>query len=280
MARMSEHVPFDDFGGRGPLLHFAHANGYPPRTYRPLLERLAGRFRVLAVHHRPLWSAGPPADLDSWHAVADDLVRFFDEQGLRGSIGVGHSIGAVVTFYAALRRPELFRALVLIDPVILIPAVLRQMTSLGHDAVAELPLIKIAGSRRNHFDSLDEAFGRFRRKRIFARLSDEALRDYVAGALQPVPEGGYRLAYPPEWEARIYALPPQEVWDLLPQVTHPTLAIRGAESDTLSPAAWQMWQMAQPAATFAEIPGTGHLLPLEQPALVAAQIDAFFDAIL
>jgi pimeloyl-ACP methyl ester carboxylesterase len=41
-----------------------------------------------------------------------------------------------------------------------------------------------------------------------------------------------------------------------------------------------MWQMAQPAATFAEIPGTGHLLPLEQPALVAAQIDAFFDAIL
>lgn len=280
MAPVSEQVPFDDFGGRGPLLHFAHANGYPPRTYRPLLERLAGRFRVLAGHHRPLWAAGPPAELDSWHTVADDLIRFFDEQGLRGALGVGHSIGAVVTFYAALRRPELFRALILIDPVILIPSVLRQMTSLGHDAVAELPLIKIASSRRTHFDSLDAAFTRFRRKRIFARLSDEALRDYVAGALQPSPEGGYRLAYPPEWEARIYALPPQEVWDLLPQVSHPTLAFRGAESDTLSPAAWQMWQMAQPAATFAEIPGTGHLLPLEQPALVAAQIDAFFDAIL
>ena len=34
-------------------------------------------------------------------------------------IGMGHSIGAIVTLRAALREPTLFRALVLIDPVLL-----------------------------------------------------------------------------------------------------------------------------------------------------------------
>ena len=36
-------------------------------------------------------------------------------------IGVGHSIGAIVTLRAALRDPGKFRALVLIDPVLFVP---------------------------------------------------------------------------------------------------------------------------------------------------------------
>ena len=31
---------FKDFGGAGPLLHFANANGYPPAAYTPLFEGL------------------------------------------------------------------------------------------------------------------------------------------------------------------------------------------------------------------------------------------------
>ena len=45
-----------DWGGTGPTLHFAHANGLPPATYRVLFERLRERHRVVSMEARPLWS--------------------------------------------------------------------------------------------------------------------------------------------------------------------------------------------------------------------------------
>ena len=45
-------------------------------------------------------------------------------RGLSGIVGIGHSLGGVTTMYAALQRPDLFRALVFIDPVFLLEAVL------------------------------------------------------------------------------------------------------------------------------------------------------------
>ena len=38
-----------------------------------------------------------------------------------GVIGVGHSIGATVTLRAAIRQPERFRALILLDPAFFRP---------------------------------------------------------------------------------------------------------------------------------------------------------------
>ena len=96
--------------------------------------------------------------------------------------------------------------------------------------------------------------------------------DYVNSALIPhAQNGGFRLAYPREWETRIYAHPPQWVWDVLPQVTQPTLGIRGAETDTIVPEAWQLWQEKQPQATFVEVADAGHMLLMERPS-AAAQI--------
>ena len=78
-----------------------------------------------------------------------------------------------------------------------------------------------------------------------------------------------------DWEARIYATPPRDVWRHVGALTVPTLALRGPRSDTLTPASWARWRALQPDATFVELPGTGHLLPLERPAAVAAEVHAF-----
>jgi hypothetical protein len=46
-------IPFLDFGGFGPPLHFAHANGYSPKAYTPFIETLTPRYRasaMLSVH--------------------------------------------------------------------------------------------------------------------------------------------------------------------------------------------------------------------------------------
>lgn len=275
---MSAPIPFDDYGGQGPLLHFAHANGYPPACYRRLIAALTDHYHVLAVHHRPLWPGSQPEELNNWHLIGDDLLRFFDQQGLEGVIGVGHSLGAVATMYAALQQPEAFRALVLIEPVFLMPAILSIFAMQPAATLSEdYPLVKIASSRRNEWPSRQEAFQHFRPKRVFAHWSDEALWDYIWHGFYKNEAGDVVLSYSPQWEARIYALPPTDVWELIPRVTHPTLGLRGKETDTLAPAAWELWQMAQPQATFVEIAGASHLLPIEKPAEVADRILAFLD---
>ncbi|MEW5986737.1 MAG: alpha/beta hydrolase [Chloroflexota bacterium] len=277
---MSISIPYYDFGGEGPLAHFAHANGYPPPCYRRMMTPLVDYYHVLGVCHRPLWPDSRPAEVTSWRIFAEDMMRFFDEAGLKDLIGIGHSLGAVTTMYAAVQRPELFRALVLIEPVFLPPAVLQFVPeNLTPDQLEHFPLVRAAMRRKNGWGSRHAAFARFRRKAVFERWSDAALWDYVNYGLRQDGTGQFVLEFAPEWEARIYALPPRDVWQVIPQVKQPTLAIRAAETDTLQPAAWQLWQTLQPQAQFVEIPHTGHLLTMEDPWAVGRVVLKFLQEI-
>ncbi len=262
-------IPFIEVGQQAETIHFAHANAYPPATYRQFLARLGERYRVLAVEHRPMWDRSDPwVTLTSWRPIAADLIDFLDQQGLSNIIGIGHSLGAVATFYAALQRPDLFCKLILIEPVFLPSHFIARMDEIDlHD----IPMVAGALRRGNRWESRDALFERYRDKKVFARFSDEALWDFVNFGTKEI-DGGIELAYPPQWEARFYAMPPRDVWTLLPQLTRPTLAIRAEESDTLYPTAWQSWQKKQPSATFVEMQSVGHLLTHEEPQKLAEAI--------
>jgi pimeloyl-ACP methyl ester carboxylesterase len=273
-------IPYTDFGGRGPLLHFSHPNAYTPGCFRQFLAPFTAHFRVLAAHHRPLWYLAPGHRADrpeafidwDWDSVADELLRFLDEQRLEGIIGVGHSLGAVATMLAARKEPARFRALALIEPVFLPPALL-ELARANPQAAAERPFVLAALRRRDRWPSRQDAFDRFRAKPVFDGWSDEALWDYVNHGLHDDPATGEAaLSFPREWEARFYSRPPTNVWEALPGLSQPTLAVRGSASDTLFLDAWALWQALQPAATFVEMDGLGHMLTMEDPTGTAAVV--------
>ena len=268
---MNELIPYDDFGGSGPLLHFTHSNGYPPGCFRQLLQPLTVDYHVVGMRLRPLWPGSEPQKMESWDVIAADLRKFFGQHGYRQVIGVGHSLGAVATMMAAWQDPDLFRALVLIEPVFLPPQILNMIA--GQPELAEkMPLLPLTRRRRTHWPDRKSAFDHFRRKSVFQRWSDETVWDYVNYALRETAGGEVTLTYSREWEARFYARPPLNVWEDIPKVTQPTLAIRGADSDTLFPQSWQLWQDLQPDAKFVEIPEAGHMVPMERPQLLATTI--------
>ncbi len=203
------------------------------------------------------------------------MIQFFDQEGLRDVIGMGHSLGAVATMYAAVQRPDLFRAIVLIEPVFLPPQIL-QLAAAHPDKAAEQPFVLRALNRRNRWQSRQAAFDHFRVKSVFERWSDAVLWDYVNNGIHEE-NGEFVLTYPREWEARVYARLPLSVWERIPQVTQPTLAIRATKSDTLFPDSWQLWQELQPSATFVEMADLGHMLPMERPLLVAETIQNWLE---
>jgi len=265
-----------DFGGRGPLLHLAHANGFPPGAYRHLAEILAQEYHVIALPARPLWPGSQPQEAPSWRVLAHDLVEGLASLDVGRIVGVGHSLGAVLTLWAALEHPDLIRAIVLVDPVLLSPARLwavRMVRSLGLQH--RLPLVQGALRRRRQWPSRQDCFRHYRAKPFFATWSDAALHDYVSSVTRPRPDGQVELAYSPEWEAHIFATTPTDVWHQVGRLGMPVLVIRGEHSDTFTPRAQALLARRLPETTFTTISGAGHLVPLQKPAAVGAAILRF-----
>ena len=267
-----------DWGGSGPVLHLAHANGFPPASYRTLIALLTPRFRVVSTAARPLWVASRPDDIDSWAPLAEDLARSLDDRGLRDVIGVGHSLGGVLTPWAASMRPGLFGSLVLIDPVLFacVRAVFwRWMKRFGLEH--RLPLIRATTRRRDRFPDVETARVQWARRAVFAGFDPRCFEDYLASALEPDPGGGVVLTYPKAWEARIFELTPDDPWPRLEELDLPVTVLAGATSDTFLPGAARRIRRTLPHARVEVVPDTSHFLPFERPEEVARRIVAAVD---
>jgi pimeloyl-ACP methyl ester carboxylesterase len=272
-------IPYFTLGGSGLPLHFLHANGYPPECYLPLIIRLSEHYHVFSMRQRPLWPKSRPEDISDWNPLSDDFLHFLDEQKTGVSIIIGHSVGGIVALRAALRRPECFRALVLIDPVLFPSHVIRAwqlIRSLGL-AYQVHPLVRASRNRRQQFDDLDRLFKGYRRKPVFRFMGDLELRTYIEGIACPG-ENGYQLCYSAEWEKRIYVTSvwnDMDIWRGLPGLNIPLLMIRGAETDTFWASTAGEVQRKVPTARVVTIPQATHLVPLERPDEVYLALQEF-----
>lgn len=259
-------------GGRE-ILVFAHANGYPPGSYRLLLARLAEQFNVYVVDHRPLWSHTQAPKRLAWSTYAKDLISglegFFD-----GPVWLcGHSMGAVVSVLATHERPDLVKGLVALDPVLLPRSLWLAAQLMSRVFWRDLPICKVALNRPHRFDGYNAAFDFYRAKRPFRKLSDEALWDYVKAGHREVSEGGLQLVWSGAWEACVYRSAPS-IFGVLAQINKPMLGIAGIESDVLNTDTLAKWHRCVPQVEQYVLPG-GHLIPLEMPDECARRITHF-----
>jgi len=276
------NIPFKDFGGTGEDLLFLHANGYPPDCYEPLISRLIQHYHVSAMVQRPLWPDSKPEEIDSWLPLTDDLLRYMDAHHSEPIACVGHSMGGVALLRAALREPERFKAIALLDPVLFPPYFIRFWRFFFGVGLGEYvhPFILSAKSRRRQFDDLDRLYQGYRKKSIFKYFDDEALRVYVEGIACPVDDSSYQLCYSAEWEVRIYVVSvwrDMDIWRNLTKLEVPTLIIRGTETDTFWERTGKMVKRKQPEVQIEAIEKSTHLVALERPSESANLIQSFFE---
>src|SRR5262249_15943868 len=142
-----------------------------------------------------------------------------------------------VTLRAAIQQPGMFRALVLLEPV-LFPGYFMQLWSLirlSGLGYRVHPLIRSAVNRRREFDDLEGVFQRYRQRKIFRFFSDDNLRAMISGMTRPKKGGGYELVFSPEWEAHIYYTGiwhDRDIWNNLSRLQIPTVIVRGEQTDT------------------------------------------------
>ncbi|PZR03494.1 MAG: alpha/beta hydrolase [Archangium gephyra] len=256
----------EDFGGDGPVLHFAHANGFPPGTYRKLLTAWSTRFHVVAVKSRCLQPGIPPSTMQHWETFADDLVDSLRAADLGPVLGVGHSLGGVATLIAASRAPDLFTKVIALDPVLFSRRdefLFRALKVTG--LVKRVGPAKSARKRREVWPSREAAGASYRKKPLFRDFDAECFDDYLHFGLRDV-EGGVRLTIPRDWEARVFESGPKDAFGELKNLKVPSVFVRGESTNVFSPAAVKRVKQHVPTAQFIEARG-GHLFPLEHPEL-------------
>jgi pimeloyl-ACP methyl ester carboxylesterase len=265
-----------DWGGAGPPLHFAHSNGFPPATFRRLIGILRAERHVYSMEARPLWPDSDPMEIQNWHELADDLQREVDQRGIRGAVGIGHSLGAVTTLLAAAKDPSLFSAVVAVDPVLLAGwATVAWGTTKAIGLGNQLPLVRGARTRTKSFPDRDRSTDAYRKRKMFQQWQPDVFEDYWMAALVPDGGGGWTLRYPRRWEARIFRVSPHNVWPELRKLCVPSLFIQGEHSDAFCPNAVRKVRRQVPGARVEVFGGYGHCVPMEDPQGVGETILRF-----
>lgn len=266
-----------DFGpaDRPVDLIFLHANGFNALTYRTLLAPLADTRRIWAPDlrgHGHTRLATPLEGRRGWSDHRDDLLALLE--GLDGPAPVvaGHSIGGTTALLAAAERPDLFRSLLLLDPVIW-P---RVATALFHLPMAKrfmerAPLIRGTRARRSRFPDRDAAFASYRRRALFSDWPEPVLRDYLEDGL--VEDGDeLALACDPAWEASNYLSQAHDPWRALRRYPGPTRVVK-AESGSLC----RLPDGARGSLNVSTAKDTHHLFAITQPDRARALVREVLD---
>jgi pimeloyl-ACP methyl ester carboxylesterase len=248
-----------------PLLHFSHANGFPAPAYRALFEGLADRFRIESIEALGMDPQHPPTE--GWKLLVAQLIERF-ERHRKPVLAVGHSLGGYLSYLAAVRRPELVRAVILLDAPIIGPIKGRLLGATKRFGIVDR--VTPAGAtrdRRSTWASLAEAERHFRTRRLFRHFTPECLRDYVRHGLTER-DGALHLKIDPAIEYRIYRTIPHGMHRYLKHLRVPAGFIGGADSNVvkrtgLAPMRGRF--------EFMKLPG-GHLFPFEHPRETARAI--------
>jgi pimeloyl-ACP methyl ester carboxylesterase len=262
---------------RAPALLFSHATGFNAQTYRTLLQPLSDRLRIYAIDHRGHGFTSLPAIPGSgkdWTLYRDDTVRFLDGLDGRPMILAGHSMGATINVLVALHRPDLVRALILIEPVF-VPAkwswihIQRRLQFWKRD----VGLAERAQKRRDTFDSLENAEDSYRGRGAFKTWPQAPLQDYVKGGFLPnESDTRMHLACSPAWEAETFRSTPFGITSLATKLRCPVTIIYGGLSHTCSDGEARRFARNHAGTRRVRIAKATHFLPMEYPDVVRSEI--------
>jgi pimeloyl-ACP methyl ester carboxylesterase len=270
-----------DWGGCGFPAHFLHGNGFCAGTYSPFLKYLLEDLHIIASDVRGHGGSTHPSGrrIRHWRVFAEDLHAMIVHTSQPPVIGMGHSLGAVTTCISAATHPDLFAALVLIDPVLppkrqlFLMDLLRRLGLQGR-----FPLAKNARQRRSRFRNKQSALKRFAAGHgIFKTWSRDFVEAYLeCGLLEKDAETAV-LRCDPELEAQIFESVPVDVWSYAAKIRCPVLVLRGEHSDPLPMESARRLARINSHCHTTTVPGTGHFLPMEKPEACARAILDFIE---
>lgn len=267
----------------GARLFISHGNGFAIDGYRDFWEPLAARFDLVLFDMRN-HGRNPPAGGDGHHyrQMARDLeavaaaarAAFGEKKG----VGVFHSMSARAALKQAVEGPRLWEALALYDP----PSVPPRAHPLYEAMRAfEIRLVSFALDRPERFASPDSLAAHFATSRAQSRWTPRSRVEMAHAILRPDGDE-WTLRCPRELEAAIYLQALN--LDLWPKASDAPLPVKIIGADPALEGTGPTGRAnaalaAEGGFAYAAVPGTGHLLQIEEPDACRAALTGWLEGL-
>jgi len=240
-----------------------------PEVWDGLTEQLKGRYRVHRVHVQGF--AGAPAEDNATGPVAapvaEDLARYIAEQRLNKPVVIGHSMGGTIAMMVAARHPDSVGKLMVVDMVPFMGAMFGApgATAESVTPTADQIYAGMSTSPREAYDAQAMAS-------INAMINTEALR---AGPVRDMETSDQQVAASSFRELIVTDLRPE-----ISRITAPTevlyVVFTGQTAD-FTDTVYRASFANLPSARLKRIDDSAHFIMLDQPAVFAAEVNAFLE---
>lgn len=242
-----------------PVLAFGHANGFPLKSYNGIIDLLKKDFEVIGMEqfgHDPKY----PID-NNWDSLTDEYLNFL--QDYKNVIGVGHSFGGLLTYLAALKDPQKFSTVIMMEPPLMVGNFSTGVIKMAKKfkLMDKISPSKFAKKRRTQFESKAKALEYFSKKGFFAKFEHRSLQDYVEYGFTEK-DGKAHLTFDAYNEAEIFRKMPDNLGNAHKKMQTPMALIYATESDLLTK---NRLQDLRDRDYFLIPTKGGHMFPLEYP---------------
>lgn len=244
-----------------------------PEVWDTLTEALKGRYRVHRIHVQG-FAGAPPEDNATGPVsapVAEDLARYIAEQGLEKPAVIGHSMGGTIGMMLAARHPDSVGRLMVVDMIPFMGAMFAQPganpTPESVTPMADMIHQGMANSPREQYQTQADA-------QITAMIDTESLR---AGPLEDSRTSDQKVSAAAFRELIVTDLRPE-----LASITAPTTVLYVKFKDPrmtpeITDGIYRASFANLPSAELKRIDDSAHFIMLDQPALFAAEVNAFLE---
>ncbi|MEM6785578.1 MAG: alpha/beta hydrolase [Bacteroidota bacterium] len=246
--------------GSGPPVLLCHGLLGDGRLWAAVGPPLAERYRLLIPDLRGHRGTSTPDAFTLWD-VADDLRHILDAEGIDEAPVVGFSMGGMAALRLTLQAPDRVAALGLLSTAARAEPVFNRLRNLTMGAV-----VGVAGPV--------PVFQPIASRLMFAPRFRTARRDVVAEAM-----AAYRAQEGCSLGHAIRAVFTRDsIVERLPEIDVPTRILVG-NLDAMTPPVWAAELHAGiRRSTLTQLPGIGHMTPLEAPEVVGPWISELLAA--
>lgn len=250
--------------GSGPeTIVFSHGYLMRHQMFAAQVEALSDTYSVIAFDHRGHGESGPCQEPFGMYDLVDDAEKLIDALCDGPVHFAGMSTGGYVGMRLLLRRPDLFKSLILID------------TGANAESAASLKqynqllfFVRLIGIRPLLGKVLPLLFGKHFRQDPAQRDALNQMKAYISGLDRTSVRQFGRAIFDRD-----------DVQDALHALENPpaTLIMVGDEDIPTPPATAKAMHEAITGSKLIEVPKAGHTSPLENPAFVCDAIKDFLN---
>ncbi|MFT6690856.1 MAG: pimeloyl-ACP methyl ester carboxylesterase, partial [Colwellia sp.] len=258
-------------------IHLLHGTGFSAMTLAAMASKLPKDWSIwLTDVPGHGYSTQPTTQMPNWQKMANTIAdAIYLQANVKENgplVGIGHSMGGVITLLAAVKYPDLFSEIILLDPVLFqTEMIIAQQLMRATGAWRRSSLVKAVANRTATWPSLTNMKENIAGKSFYKAWHPQVISDYCDFSTHVNHQHSVTLSCQPSWEASIFGSYPKGLWRAIYNIKIPVEILMANKSYFFIPKAVKRAAKINKTIQWQKF-GRHHCFPMEQPLETAKAI--------